>query len=114
MTELPATQHLADDIVHPDDTTIREIINDLAPVVSETKAGYKTTEFWVALLGIVLAQIGVLHLPGKYGDTITTVALAAGYVLSRGFAKGGVPNVTPSAAAIAPAEEIVQREVSST
>jgi len=59
------------------------------PVVAAVKAGYKTTEFWVTVVGALLTQIGALHLPGKYGATITTVALAVSYVLSRGFAKAG-------------------------
>lgn len=64
-------------------------------VVKESKAGYKTTEFWVTLLGVFLTQVGALHLPGKYGATITTVALLAAYALSRGIAKNGVPHVEP-------------------
>lgn len=103
--ELPATQHMSDDLA--------SVINDMAPVVKETKAGYKTTEFWIAIVGIVLAQLSVLHLPGKYGETITTAALAVGYLLSRGFAKAGVPNVEPSAVAVAPTAAAIEQEVSS-
>lgn len=58
-------------------------------VVKEVKAGYKTTEFWGALALIVLTQVGALHIPGKYGDTITTTATASAYIVSRGLAKFG-------------------------
>lgn len=63
------------------------LVSDATHVVKEVKEGYKTTEFWVAAAGIVLTQIGALHLPGKYGSTITTGALAGAYILSRGLAK---------------------------
>lgn len=78
-----------------DETAIEELIEDMATlgpqVVKETKEGYKTTEFWVMLAGVLTTQLGALHLPGKYGDTIATVAMILGYIISRGFAKLGVP-----------------------
>lgn len=61
--------------------------------VKESKAGYKTTEFWLATVAAVLTQVGALDLPGKYGKTIATVAIVVAYVLSRGVAKAGVPTV---------------------
>lgn len=66
---------------------LTKIVPDATRVVKEVKAGYKTTEFWVTAVVIILAQLGALHLPGKYGDTITTAAAAASYVVSRGLAK---------------------------
>ena len=63
------------------------LVNDANVVFKEVKAGYKTTEFWVAGAVIVLSQIGALDLPGHYGTTITTAAAAAAYVISRGLAK---------------------------
>jgi hypothetical protein len=68
-------------------------------VVKEAKAGYKTTEFWLTLVAAILTQVGALHLPGKYGDTIATVALLASYALSRGIAKSGVAHVEDGPAA---------------
>lgn len=70
-------------------------IRPLAPAVAkEVKAGYKTTEFWLVIAFTVLTQLQALHLPGKYGDTIATIAAIVSYVISRGFAKlGGVSNV---------------------
>jgi len=65
------------------------VVNSTPGLITEVKAGYKTTEFWVTVVGVVLAQLGALHLPGKYGTTITTAALALSYILSRGFAKAG-------------------------
>lgn len=87
-----------------------ELLGDVPAVVKESKAGYKTTEFWLALLLILLTQLGALHLPGHYGATITTLAAGGAYILSRGLAKSGVTHVEPSAAAVAPVSEIVQRE----
>lgn len=81
-----------------------------APVLfKETKAGYKTTEFWVALVGAAAVQLSVLDIPGKYGKTITTGALLVAYILSRGAAKSGVPVEEPSPVAIAPVDEVKQR-----
>jgi hypothetical protein len=68
---------------------VNTFLHDAPVVIADVKAGYKTTEFWIAGIGILLTQLGALHLPGKYGDTITTAALALSYILSRGFAKAG-------------------------
>lgn len=89
---------------------IGHLIHDIPAVVKETKAGYKTTEFWVAAATVLLTQLGALHLPGHYGATIATVAAVLGYIVSRGVAKAGVPNVVPDPVVVAPVEEIVQRE----
>lgn len=70
----------------------QEFVYDVKQGFTEAKAGYKTTEFWLSGAVIVLAQIGALDLPGKYGKTITTGAAAVAYILSRGFAKSGVPS----------------------
>lgn len=72
------------------------LIADAPEVVKEAKAGYKTTEFWITLVTVLLAQLQVLHLPGHYGATIATVASVAAYALSRGVAKSGVPTVEPA------------------
>lgn len=59
-----------------------------APAVTKiVKAGYKTTEFWLTLAGVIATQLGAIHVPGKYGSTIQDSALIAAYVLSRGLAK---------------------------
>lgn len=72
---------------------VHDFIGEIPGVIKETKAGYKTTEFWAALATVILTQVGALHLPGHYGATIATVAAVLGYVLSRGIAKAGVPHV---------------------
>lgn len=69
--------------------TTTNVVNEVPAVVKEVKAGYKTTEFWVAIATAILAQVGALHLPGKYGDTIATVSAVGLYILSRGAAKAG-------------------------
>jgi hypothetical protein len=54
------------------------------------KPGYKTTEFWVALLPIVGAFLSTLlgELPDKYAALASAIS-AFGYALSRGITKGG-------------------------
>lgn len=66
---------------------VTTLVSDVGAVVKETKAGYKTTEFWLSGAIILLTQLGALDLPGKYGKTITTAAAAVGYAISRGLAK---------------------------
>lgn len=69
--------------------------NQLAPVlpqvIEETKAGYKTTEFYLVILYEILTQSGAIHLPGTYGKVAAGAAGIVAYVLSRGIAKAGVP-----------------------
>jgi hypothetical protein len=72
--------------------SLTPLIADAPLAFREAKAGYKTTEFWLTLIVIVLAQLGTLSLPGHYGRTITTAAAAAAYAISRGLAKAGVPS----------------------
>lgn len=80
------------------DPEVVEFVESLPDVVKEAKSGYKTTEFWLALVGIVATQLSVLELPGEHGQTIATVAIAVAYILSRGVAKAGVPSIpAPSA-----------------
>jgi hypothetical protein len=55
-----------------------------------TKPGYKTTEFWVALLVIVGSFVATLagNLPDRYAALASSVAGGL-YALSRGLAKVG-------------------------
>jgi hypothetical protein len=54
------------------------------------KPGYKTTEFWVALLVIVGSTLSTLagNLPDKYAALASSIAGGL-YALSRGLAKVG-------------------------
>lgn len=63
------------------------VVNVAPALVKEIKAGYKTTEFWLVAAGLVLTQLGAIHVPGKYGTTIQDSALIASYAVSRGLAK---------------------------
>lgn len=69
--------------------------SQLAPlvpqVIEETKAGYKTTEFWLVLAYEAVTLSGAVHIPGTLGKAIATAAGIVAYVLSRGIAKAGVP-----------------------
>lgn len=80
----PATEAESEALAHGN---LSAVVTSAPGFVKEVKAGYKTTEFWMTLAGVVLTQIGTLHIPGKYGDTIATVGLVGSYVLSRGLAK---------------------------
>jgi hypothetical protein len=68
----------------------------VSQVVAETKKGYKTTEFWVAVASLVAVNLNgvVMSLPDKY-QAIASAAIAGLYAVSRGFAKQGVPDVKP-------------------
>lgn len=66
---------------------IAGVLSEIPAATKEVKAGYKTTEFWMTLLAVILTQVGALRVPGKYGDTIQTTALIGAYALSRGIAK---------------------------
>ena len=45
------------------------------------KSGWKTTEFWITVLTIVVKVTGIVDLP------VEAIAAVAAYVLSRGWAK---------------------------
>lgn len=62
-------------------------VGQFGTIKKEVKAGYKTTEFWLTVAGVVATQLGAIHVPGKYGTTIQDTALIAAYALSRGLAK---------------------------
>src|SRR4051812_42647583 len=59
----------------------------------ESKPGYLTTEFWITILILILNNLSVLPIPDKY-QGITNVATSVAYILSRGIAKIGAPEVT--------------------
>lgn len=64
------------------------------PVVTETKPGPKTTEFWVTMFANVLGLIQVIAGPVDVTDNKIAIALAivnGAYAASRGLAKQGVP-----------------------
>lgn len=80
----------------PDTSAIEEVIKDLPMVVSESKAGYKTTEFWITIATAVAASTGGIPMPEKYQGFVAAAAAIA-YILSRGVAKKGTPVVEPVA-----------------
>jgi hypothetical protein len=80
------------------DEAVSDLIADIPSVIRETKAGYKTTEFWVTVVTALAAMLEVAPVPDGTGG-IAGVALAAVYALSRGIAKKGIPHIeqTPEA-----------------
>lgn len=77
-------------------------------VVTETRPGYRTTEFWVAVLafaaGVFQQAVGVFNISDQRVLWLQGILVSA-YVISRGFAKSGVPDtvvVVPPAPAEPP------------
>lgn len=70
--------------------------DELAPavnaVITESKKGYKTTEFWVSVAVALLTVLDGIPLPEKF-EGFVVAGIAAVYAVSRGLAKGGVPAV---------------------
>lgn len=72
--------------------TVTEL-EELAPlVVKESKAGYKTTEFWMTIVTIIAVSLGSAPVPDSK-EGYVAAALAAAYALARGLAKKGIPHV---------------------
>ena len=70
----------------------RDLFESGALLLTEAKSGYKTTEFWTALVGSALINLNVIPLPDRFKGWVTAGLLAA-YAISRGLAKAGVPTV---------------------
>ncbi len=63
----------------------------IRPVVDETKASFKTTEFW-AMLGLIAAVLIASAVSDSLDDVrawTLVSAIGIGYMLSRGLAKSG-------------------------
>lgn len=69
----------------------------ITTIVSESKKGYKTTEFWVAIVVSLLTVLDGIPLPEKFEGALVG-ALGVAYAISRGLAKQGVPVVEPAPA----------------
>jgi hypothetical protein len=77
----------------PDETAgLGNLVEDVPVLIEETRRGWKTSEFWGAIVAVA-ADVG-LDLGSK--DKVLISALAAIYALARGVAKNGVANVTPA------------------
>lgn len=65
---------------------------EVVAAFKETKAGYKTTEFWASAAGLAALNLNglVLTLPDKW-QAIGSVVIVGLYAISRGLAKNGVP-----------------------
>ena len=72
-----------------DTTNLEPAIN---AIVKETKTGYKTTEFWVAIAVSLLTVVDGIPMPEKY-EAIVVGAITAVYIISRGVAKQGIPDI---------------------
>lgn len=74
----------------PDTDAIEGVIDSLPEVIRESKAGYKTTEFWMTIATVLCSLLA--GLPEKYGAIVTLGAVGS-YTLSRGIAKKGIPHI---------------------
>ncbi len=66
-----------------------DLVEVLPGLIKESKAGYKTTEFWLMIVISVLTVVDAIPLPEQY-EAILVTALGVAYALSRGLAKKGV------------------------
>jgi hypothetical protein len=74
----------------PDTDALEGVLEAFPEVIKESKAGYKTTEFWVTIAGSAAALLGAV--PEKYQPIVLAV-LGGAYAISRGLAKKGVPHI---------------------
>lgn len=73
---------------------VQNVVDNLPSVISETRKGYKTTEFWLTILSVVAVNLDAIPVPDKYKPVVSALVVAA-YTISRGIAKKGVPDVKP-------------------
>lgn len=77
----------------PDTNPTPEEFSEAASVVvKETKAGYRTTEFWITVITSLAVAFDGIPAPESFEGFILA-GLAGFYAISRGFAKKGVPAV---------------------
>lgn len=73
------------------------------------KAGFKTTEFWLSLLAIVIPVIeGLQHFPSPW-IALPAAAIAGAYSLSRSQAKKAESAAAAIAASVAPSVLAAQK-----
>jgi hypothetical protein len=73
----------------------QDVLEALPMIVSETRKGWKTTEFWVTVAGVLLVVVDGIPLPEKL-EGLVAGAIGFAYIISRGIAKKGVPAVEPT------------------
>jgi len=63
------------------------------------KPGFKTSEFWMAILGHIITGVLTVHSTGPVtlGTVGWNVLPGIAYILSRGYAKGGPGSASTSA-----------------
>jgi hypothetical protein len=69
---------------------VTDVIQVMPEAVKETKAGYKTTEFWTTIASVLCALLA--GLPEKY-SALVLLGATGSYALSRGIAKHGQPHI---------------------
>ena len=84
---------MATDALRQQDRRRQARIND--PVMDETKASLKTTEFWamVAFIAAILVATAISDSLGDVRAWTLVAAVAIGYMISRGLAKAGTTYV---------------------
>jgi hypothetical protein len=72
--------------------TINEVIADVPMIVKESKAGYKTSEFWLTIAISAFTLLNGIPMPEKY-EGFVIAAMGGLYALSRGLAKKGIAHI---------------------
>lgn len=78
--------------VNTDTDATEAFLEALPYVVEESRKGYKTSEFWVAIVLTGLTVLDGIPLPEKY-EGVVAGAIGLAYIISRGIAKKGIPHV---------------------
>lgn len=72
-----------------DNPTAKALETDIPPLIKESKAGYKTTEFW----GAIAAAVTDISTTLPATDKVALLALSGVYAIARGIAKNGIPDI---------------------
>lgn len=81
-------------LTHDQETQIENLFSQLPVLFREAKSGYKTTEFWLTIVTLILLNVNLIPLPDSW-QGIASAALVVVYAISRGLAKKGVPDAEP-------------------
>lgn len=78
--------------IHADQPIVTELVSNVPLAISETRRGWKTSEFW-GVIAAAFASLGPIDVSDK--NKLLVTGLAALYAIARGLAKAGVPNASP-------------------
>lgn len=79
--------HLTDDQIGQ----LEKLASQIPMIFKEAKAGYKTTEFWLTVITVVLLNVNLIPMPDSWQGVVSGLLIVF-YAISRGLAKKGVPD----------------------